>query len=700
MESGPYEDPSPDRIPPLPATSPFISSTNDSLDSETPNTPPSPTHGTPFTKITPSTQSSPLASRALRRRVMIVAPRFTIEFIIETSLDSSLDALSDSSSRHSSLNHSSPALPSGYLKPDINPEIQAEINECIAYADALRAERIDARVVVENDIPEPAHEEGAIEGTYETLGDLGHRIVATHQQSTVMSERISELERNNTRPRSTLDVASQRVTRLQRKETMSNTRSIATMTREVVNGLIARRVAEALETRNVARNLKPLVEGVGEQKDVNRGGNRNGGANGNENDNGNGGGNSNRNGNRNGGGNGYGNHNMNQGNVIAAEPTRLQDVIRIANNLMDQKLKGYAKSAKNKRRGQNVARAYTVGNNERKGYVGSLPYFNKCRLHHEGSCTMRCENYKRVGHMARVCTTVVSPNTQRALVGNQSGVVCYECERPGHYRKDYPKLRNQNLRNKTGCNEATVRAYAIRGGGANPNFNVVMGTFLLNNCYAFMLFDSGVDRSFVSSTFITLLDVAPFTLDTSYAVELADGRILETNVILRSCTLGLLGHPFDIDLMPVELGSFDVIIGITKYHAVIVYDKKIVRILYGDEVLIIQGDDCNIRSKSKLSIISCTKTQKYIHKGCKIYLTQVTSKKTEEKSEEKRLEDVPIVREFLKFFPEDLPRLPPAQQVEYQIDLVPGAAPVAQAPYRLAPTEMQELSTWLQEISD
>ncbi|GJS11473.1 putative reverse transcriptase domain-containing protein [Tanacetum coccineum] len=75
-------------------------------------------------------------------------------------------------------------------------------------------------------------------------------------------------------------------------------------------------------------------------------------------------------------------------------------------------------------------------------------------------------------------------------------------------------------------------------------------------------------------------------------------------------------------------------------------------------------------------------------------------KKAEDKSEEKRLEDVPIVREFLDVFPEDLPGIPPARKVEFQIDLVPGAAPVARAPYRLAPSEMKELTEQLQELFD
>nr|GEX54897.1 hypothetical protein [Tanacetum cinerariifolium] len=153
-----------------------------------------------------------------------------------------------------------------------------------------------------------------------------------------------------------------------------------------------------------------------------------------------------------------------QGNVIAAEPIRLQDVIRV----------------------------HTTTSVE---------------------CTMKGRVWRGV----------------RAPVGNQTGNVCYECRRPGHYRNKYPKLKNQNRGNKTGNktrnNEATARAYAIGGGGAGPNSNIITGRFLLNNRYATMLFDSGADRSFVSTTFSTFLDVIPSTLDTSYAVELGDGRI-------------------------------------------------------------------------------------------------------------------------------------------------------------------------------
>ncbi|GJU65116.1 hypothetical protein Tco_1246951 [Tanacetum coccineum] len=135
-------------------------------------------------------------------------------------------------------------------------------------------------------------------------------------------------------------------------------------------------------------------------------------------------------------------------------------------------------------------------------------------------------------------------------------------------------------------------------------------------------------------------------------------------------------------------------------RAVIVCDEKIVRIPYGDEVLIVQGDSSDKGKKSKLSIISCTKTRKYIKRGCLIFLAQIMKKETEDKLEEKKLEDVPIVRDFSEVFPEDLPGLSPMRQVKFQIDLVPDDAPVTRAPYRFAPSELQELSTQLQEISD
>ncbi|GJR69257.1 putative reverse transcriptase domain-containing protein [Tanacetum coccineum] len=349
------------------------------------------------------------------------------------------------------------------------------------------------------------------------------------------------------------------------------------------------------------------------------------------------------------------------GNVMSVRPKTLDDAIELAKDLMDQKLRTYAERQNdNKRKAddlsrnnqqphkkQNVARAYTVGPGEKKAYTENLPLCTKCNYHHTGQCAPKCGNCKRYGHATNDC------------------------------RKNCPKLKNRG--NGNGNGTAQGRAYALGGRDASPDSNVITGTFLLNNRYATILFDTGADRSFVSNTFSALINITPTTLESHYDVELADGKIIGVNTIIRGCTLNFMNHPFNIDLMPVPLGSFDVIIGM------IIYDEKIVRVPSGREILIFQDNGNSQREESRLNIISCTKAQEYLSKGCDIFLAHITTKEAKDKSEGKRLEDVPIVRDFPEVFPEDLSGIPPAQQVEFQIDLVPGAAPVAWAPYHSSP---------------
>nr|GEV35551.1 reverse transcriptase domain-containing protein [Tanacetum cinerariifolium] len=208
------------------------------------------------------------------------------------------------------------------------------------------------------------------------------------------------------------------------------------------------------------------------------------------------------------------------------------------------------------------------------------------------------------------------------------------------------KLKSQNHGNKAANNEAHRRDYALGGGDSNPDSNVVTGTFLLNNRYAYILFDSGANRIFVSTTFSSLINITPTALDISYTVELADGRVVGCDTIIRGCTLNFHDHPFNINIMPIELGSFDVIIQmdwLSKYHDVIVCDEKIVRIPYGNKILTIRGNKNNVGSNLRLNIISCIKTQKYIQKGWNVFLAQVLAKKMEDRSKEERLEgeDIP-----------------------------------------------------------
>ncbi|GJW24674.1 putative reverse transcriptase domain-containing protein [Tanacetum coccineum] len=244
-------------------------------------------------------------------------------------------------------------------------------------------------------------------------------------------------------------------------------------------------------------------------------------------------------------------------------------------------------------------------------------------------------------------------------------------------------------------NSAHRRAYLLRYKNAHQDQNVVTGTFLLNQHLARVLFDSGADKGFVSISLASMLNIPPITLDTTYNIEMADGNLVGTNTVIQGCTLILLNQPFEIDLMPIKLGSFDVVIGMdwfSKYHAKIICDEKVVHIPIDGETLIIRGD----QSKSRLSLISCIKTERYISRGCQVFIAQVIEKK----SDERRLEDIPVVKEFSKVFPKDLPGLPLVRQVEFQIDLILGAAPVVRAPYRLAPSKMQELSDQLQELAD
>ncbi|GKB43172.1 putative reverse transcriptase domain-containing protein, partial [Tanacetum coccineum] len=339
------------------------------------------------------------------------------------------------------------------------------------------------------------------------------------------------------------------------------------------------------------------------------------------------------------------------GNVMSARPKTLNDAIEMANDLMDQKLRTYAeRQIDNKRKAddssrnnqqqqphkkQNVARAYTVGPGEKK-----------------------LEIYPCAPSATTTTLGNVHPSVETARGA------CYECGNTGHIKKNCPKLKNR--RNGNGNGVAQGRAYALGGRDASPDSNVITGTFLLNNRYATILFDTGADRSFVSNTFNALINITPTTLENHYDIELADGKIIRVNTIIRGCTLNFMNHPFNIDLMPVPLGSFDIIIGmdwLTKYQDLSIYDKKIVT--------------CRCRSERV---------------GCDVFLAHITMKKAKAKSKGKRLEDVP----FVKDFPEDFLGIPPARQVEFQIDLVPCVAPVPLAPYQLAPSIMKELAEQLQ----
>ncbi|GKB30916.1 putative reverse transcriptase domain-containing protein [Tanacetum coccineum] len=415
---------------------------------------------------------------------------------------------------------------------------------------------------------------------------------------------------------------------------------------------------------------------------------------------------------------------------------------------------------------------------------GKLLLCERCFTRHVGRCMIKCHKYGKVGHKARYYkekSVATGANAQPIWT-------CYDYGEQGHSRKRCPKkVKKEEVR------EVRGRAYVIKD--TEPKGpNVVTSTFLLNNRYASILFNSGSDRSFVNTRFSSLLNIKPIKIENSYEVELANGMVVSMNTVLKGCTLSLVNHIFEIDLMPIELGTFDVIISmdwLVKHDAVNVCGEKVVRIPYGNKTLIVEGD----KGGSRLKIISCIKARPNVVTGTFMLnnqyayvlfdsgsdrsfvntrfssLLDIKPIKIEDSYEVELADgritstntvlkdctlslvnhvfeidligtfDVIIGMDWLvehdvvivcgkkvvripygnktlivegdngvsrlkvisyikarKVFLEELSGLPPPRQVEFQIDLVSGAAPVSRAPYRLAPSKMKEMLVQLQEL--
>ncbi|GJX93564.1 putative reverse transcriptase domain-containing protein [Tanacetum coccineum] len=269
---------------------------------------------------------------------------------------------------------------------------------------------------------------------------------------------------------------------------------------------------------------------------------------------------------------------------------------------------------------------------------------------------------------------------------------CYECGSTDHVRLACPRLNraqgpeenrpNQVAANNGGQghgnqgNRPRGRAFMLGVEEACQNPNIMTGTFTLNYHFATTLFDSGANYSFVSTTFIPLLGLEPSELGFKYKIKIASGQLVEIDKVIKVYKLEIEGHVFDIDLIPFGHGSFDVIIGmdwLSNYEAELICHEKVVRIpLLDGKVLRVLRE----RPKEKARLLMTAKAS------------------------DKKQEEIVVVRDFPKVFPDDLSGLPPLREIEFRIELTPRETPVAKSPYRLAPFKLEELSGQLKELQD
>ncbi|GJU31190.1 putative reverse transcriptase domain-containing protein [Tanacetum coccineum] len=324
--------------------------------------------------------------------------------------------------------------------------------------------------------------------------------------------------------------------------------------------------------------------------------------------------------------------------------------------------------------------------------TSAWPKCTTCNSYHAptGPCRT-CFNCSRPGHLENDCRDVprhVNPINTRYLTGR----ACYECGSTDHVKSACPRLNraqgsggnrpNQVAANNEGQghgnqgNQARGRAFMLGAEEARQDSNIVTGTFTLNNHFATTLFNSGTEYSFVSTTFIPLLGIEPSELGFRYEIKTASEQLVEIDKVIKGCKLEIEGHVFDIDLIRFGHGSFDVIIGmdwLSNHKAKIICHEKVVRIpLLDGKVLRVLGE----KPEEKRRLLMSAKAR---------YKSQ---------------EEIIVVRYFPKVFPDDLSGLPLAREIDFRIELIPGATPVAKSPYRLAPSELEELSGQLKELQD
>ncbi|KAJ9542080.1 hypothetical protein OSB04_028586 [Centaurea solstitialis] len=351
-----------------------------------------------------------------------------------------------------------------------------------------------------------------------------------------------------------------------------------------------------------------------------------------------------------------------RGNVTAADPKTLQEAVNLANRLTNNAVRSGTfpnDSVKGKRKmedpvegksGQRVNKDRKVARNfgiqtptPEKG-KGPQRVCDKCHLQHKGRC-ITCFKCNQAGHVVRDCKT----GQRRA---------CYECGSPDHYRNMCPKRNQRSDANPTPpANQGNRggRVFVIGAEEAKQNPDMVTGTFLLNNYPASVLFGSGADKSYVSLEFRPKTNRKSQNLREEHIIEYSNGELVRANKVVRKCTLGLSGKDFSIDLIPIKIGSLDIIVGMdwmSNHRATICCAEKIVRLALPDGGVLEEHGE---KPKRDIKLVSFMKMCSHLRKEGVAFMAHVVDKK----AKEKQIQSIPIVREFPEVFREELPGLPP-----------------------------------------
>ncbi|GKE37204.1 putative reverse transcriptase domain-containing protein [Tanacetum coccineum] len=310
----------------------------------------------------------------------------------------------------------------------------------------------------------------------------------------------------------------------------------------------------------------------------------------------------------------------------------------------------------------------------------------KCHKTHLGVCRANlpgCYKCGALNHMSKDCKKPV--------------ILCYNCNQLGHKSNECPNPKAIEAKPLKSIKEEKVdkarilnlmaSVYTMATKEDKVGHDVVTGTILVNSIPVRVLYDSGASISFVSFEFSKNLSALPNKLPFPLEVEIVGKEIVVVSKVYREVEIEIDDSIFKIDLIPIMLGVFDIVIGmdwLDKYNVNILCSQKLVRVInsQGHEI-IIYGD----RRKGNFKLCSVMKARRYLSRGCHAFMTHVINTS----SEKKIVEDVPIVNEFLDVFPKELSGIPPERKVEFRIDLIPSATPIAKTSYRLAPSEMKEL---------